>query len=466
MVFSSLEFLLRFLPAVLLLYFCLPGRLKNPFLLIASLFFYAWGEPVYVALMIASCLVNYVLGLAIDRYRETTAAKAALVVSIIANLLALGFFKYADFLVESINNVFGSSIGLLAVEVPLPIGISFYTFQALSYIVDVYRGRAPVQKNLITLATYITLFPQLVAGPIVRYPSIAEELDRRTHSLDLFAQGVHRFVLGLGKKVLVANNVGTMWASATGTADPSVLGSWLGIAAYALQIYFDFSGYSDMAIGLGRMFGFHLPENFDFPYISQSITEFWRRWHMSLGQWFRDYLYIPLGGNRVSQARWVRNVLVVWSLTGLWHGARWNFSFWGLYFGILLMVEKLFLGRLLERLPRVLRHAYALLIVLIGWVMFELDSVPEILGYLGELFALNGIDLYNVESLYLARSNLVLLLIATAGAVPLARKVYERVSELVLVRAVVMPAFYALVLVASIAYVVDSSFNPFLYFRF
>lgn len=466
MVFSSLEFLLRFLPAVLLLYFCLPGRLKNPFLLIASLFFYAWGEPVYVALMIASCLVNYVLGLAIDRYREATAAKAALVVSIIANLLALGFFKYADFLVESINNVFGSSIGLLAVEVPLPIGISFYTFQALSYIVDVYRGRAPVQKNLITLATYITLFPQLVAGPIVRYPSIAEELDRRTHSLDLFAQGVHRFVLGLGKKVLVANNVGTMWASATGTADPSVLGSWLGIAAYALQIYFDFSGYSDMAIGLGRMFGFHLPENFDFPYISQSITEFWRRWHMSLGQWFRDYLYIPLGGNRVSQARWVRNVLVVWSLTGLWHGARWNFSFWGLYFGILLMVEKLFLGRLLERLPRVLRHAYALLIVLIGWVMFELDSVPEILGYLGELFALNGIDLYNVESLYLARSNLVLLLIATAGAVPLARKVYERVSELVLVRAVVMPAFYALVLVASIAYVVDSSFNPFLYFRF
>ena len=466
MVFSSLEFLLRFLPAVLLLYSCLPGRLKNPFLLIASLFFYAWGEPVYVALMIASCLVNYVLGLAIDRYRETTAAKAALVVSIIANLLALGFFKYADFLVESINNVFGSSIGLLAVEVPLPIGISFYTFQALSYIVDVYRGRAPVQKNLITLATYITLFPQLVAGPIVRYPSIAEELDRRTHSLDLFAQGVHRFVLGLGKKVLVANNVGTMWASATGTADPSVLGSWLGIAAYALQIYFDFSGYSDMAIGLGRMFGFHLPENFDFPYISQSITEFWRRWHMSLGQWFRDYLYIPLGGNRVSQARWVRNVLVVWFLTGLWHGASWNFSFWGLYFGILLMVEKLFLGRLLQRLPRVLRHAYALLIVLIGWVLFELDSVPEILGYLGDMFALNGIDLYNVESLYLSRSNLVLLLIATAGAVPLARKVYERVSELVLVRAVVMPAFYALVLVASIAYVVDSSFNPFLYFRF
>ncbi len=464
MVFSSLEFLLRFLPAVLLLYFVLPGRLKNLFLLIASLFFYAWGEPVYVALMIVSCLVNYVLGLAIDRYRGAMAAKAALVASIVANLLALGFFKYADFLIETVNKVFGSSIGLLSL--PLPIGISFYTFQALSYIVDAYRDRVPVQKNPVTLATYITLFPQLVAGPIVRYRTIAQELDHRDHSLDIFAQGVHRFVLGLGKKVLIANNVGTIWASATATADPSVVGSWLGIVAFALQIYFDFSGYSDMAIGLGRMFGFHLPENFYFPYISQSITEFWRRWHMSLGQWFRDYLYIPLGGNRVSQAKWVRNVLVVWFLTGLWHGASWNFCLWGLYFGVLLMVEKLFLGKLLERLPRVLRHAYALLIVLIGWVIFELDSVPAILGYLGDMFILNGIDLYNPESLYVLRSNLVLLLIAAIGTVPLAKNVYERVSELVLVRAVVMPAFYAVVLGASIAYVIDSSFNPFLYFRF
>ena len=241
---------------------------------------------------------------------------------------------------------------------------------------------------------------------------------------------MHRFVLGLGKKVLIANNVGAIWASATSHGEPSVLGSWLGIVAYALQIYFDFSGYSDMAIGLGRMFGFHLPENFDFPYVSQSITEFWRRWHMSLGQWFRDYVYIPLGGNRVSQAKWVRNILVVWFLTGLWHGASWNFGFWGLYFGILLMVEKLFLGRLLERLPGVLRHAYALLIVLIGWVIFELGSVPEILGYLGDMFALNGIDLYNVESLYVLRSNLVLLLIAMIGAVPLAKNVYDKVSEL------------------------------------
>jgi alginate O-acetyltransferase complex protein AlgI len=379
-------------------------------------------------------------------------------------LLALGFYKYADFLIETINQVFGSSLSPLGL--PLPIGISFYTFQALSYVIDVYRGRAPVQRNLVKLASYITLFPQLVAGPIVRYPQIAQELDRREHSLDLFAQGVHRFVLGLGKKVLIANSVGTIWSSATTTATPSVLGSWLGIIAYALQIYFDFSGYSDMAIGLGRMLGFHLPENFSFPYVSQSVTEFWRRWHISLGQWFRDYVYIPLGGNRVSRFKWVRNVLVVWFLTGLWHGASWNFCLWGLYFGVLLMVEKLFLGRLLERLPRIIRHAYALLIVLIGWTLFELGSVAEILGYLGDMFALNGAVLYTPEALYILRSNLVLLLFAILGALPLLKNLYERISERRFVRAAVMPAFYALVLVTSLAYIVDSSFNPFLYFRF
>jgi alginate O-acetyltransferase complex protein AlgI len=469
MVFSSLEFLLRFLPAVLLLYFVVPGRFKNLFLLIASLFFYAWGEPVYVALMIVSCLVNYLLGIAVDRSRGTPTAKAALIVSIVTNLLALGFFKYADFLIETINQLFGLHIGFWGL--PLPIGISFYTFQALSYTVDVYRGRAPVLKNLVTLAAYFSQFPRLLAGPIVRYPSIAQELDHRTHSLDLFAQGVHRFVLGLGKKVLIADNVGVIWAAAAATANPSVLGRWLGIVAFALQIYFDFSGYSDMAIGLGRMFGFHFPENFNFPYISQSITEFWRRWHMSLGQWFQAYFFNPL--TRALRSCPLPSWMIIligqvgtMVLIGLWHGANWNFCLWGLYFGIVLVVEKLFLGRLLERLPRILRHAYALLIVLIGWVIFELDSVPAILGYLGDMFALSGIDLYNPESLYLLRSNLVLLLIATIGALPLAKNVYERVSGLVLVRIVAMPAFYALVLVASIAYVVDSSFRPFLYFRF
>ena len=464
MVFSSLEFLLRFLPLVLLLYFVVPGKFKNLLLLVASLIFYAWGEPVYVLLMIASCVVNYVLGRAIDRNRGTPAAKAVLVASVVVNLSLLGFFKYADFLIQNINNLFGSRVGLL--DLPLPIGISFYTFQALSYTIDVYRDRAPVLKNPVALATYITLFPQLIAGPIVRYPTIAQELHHRTHSLDLFAQGVHRFVVGLGKKVIIANNVGLIWESATTTANPSVLHSWLGIVAYALQIYFDFSGYSDMAIGLGRMFGFHVPENFDYPYISQSITEFWRRWHMSLGQWFRDYVYIPLGGNRVSRVKWVRNILVVWCLTGLWHGASWSFAFWGLYFGILLMVEKLFLGQLLERLPRILRHAYTLGVVLLGWAIFELDSVADILAYLGNMFALNGIELYNFESLYILRSNLVLLLIACLGAVPLFRDMYEKHAQKVWVRALVLPVVYAILLTVSMAYVVDSSFNPFLYFRF
>jgi alginate O-acetyltransferase complex protein AlgI len=464
MVFSSLEFLLRFLPLVLLLYFAVPRRLKNPVLLIASLFFYAWGEPVYVVLMMVSCLVNYALGLLIDRNRGRTTAKTALAVAVVANLLALGFFKYADFLIANLNNLFGSSIGPLAL--PLPIGISFYTFQALSYTTDVYRGKVPVQRNPVTLAMYITLFPQLIAGPIVRYPTIAQELTERTHSLTLFAEGVHRFVLGLAKKVIIANNIGLVWESATTTAHPSVLLSWLGLIAFAFQIYFDFSGYSDMAIGLGRMLGFHLPENFDFPYIAQSITEFWRRWHMSLGQWFRDYLYIPLGGNRVSRAKWLRNVLVVWLLTGFWHGASWNFAFWGLYFGLLLLIEKLFLGKILQRLPRIFRHLYALSIVLLGWVFFQLDSVPDILNYLGDMFMLNGIDLWNRESLYILRSNLVLLLIAAVGSVPLAGRVYQRCSQQALVRAGVMPVLHIVLLIASMAYVIDSSFNQFLYFRF
>jgi alginate O-acetyltransferase complex protein AlgI len=464
MVFSSLEFLLRFLPLVLLLYFAVPGRFKNLILLIASLFFYAWGEPVYVVVMVASCIVNYALGLLIGGNRGAMTAKAALVGSIIANVSVLGFFKYADFLVENINSVFGSSIDLL--DLPLPIGISFYTFQALSYAIDVYRRRTPVQRNPVALAMYITLFPQLVAGPIVRYPTIARELIHRRPSLDLFAEGVHRFVLGLGKKVVIANNIGLVWESATTTTNPSVMQSWLGIVAFAFQVYFDFSGYSDMAIGLGRMFGFHIPENFDYPYIAQSITEFWRRWHMSLGQWFRDYLYIPLGGNRVSRAKWFRNVLVVWFLTGFWHGASWNFAFWGVYFGILLIVERLFLSELLERLPSVLRHVYALSLVLIGWVFFQLDSVADILSYMGDMFAVSSIVLYNSESLYILRSNFVLLLIACIGALPLSRNIYERYSERALVKAVAMPVLYVALLTLGIAYIVDSSFNPFLYFRF
>jgi alginate O-acetyltransferase complex protein AlgI len=382
----------------------------------------------------------------------------------VVSLSLLGFFKYADFLVGNINILFGSSISPL--KLALPIGISFYTFQILSYTIDVYRDNAPLQKNPIALFTYIALFPQLIAGPIVRYNTIAQDITGRKHSTDLFAEGVHRFVIGLGKKVLIANNIGLIWELARTTENPSVLLSWVGIIAFAFQIYFDFSGYSDMAIGLGRMLGFRFLENFNFPYISQSVTEFWRRWHMSLSQWFRDYVYIPLGGNRVSRLRWIGNILLVWFLTGFWHGASWNFAFWGMYFGVLLIAERLFLGRLLERLPRVLRHTYTLLIVLVSWAIFELGSVPGVLSYLGDMLAVGGIDVWNFESLYVLRSNAVLLAIAAVGSVPLFKTIYEKYSEKVYVRAVIMPVFYLTVLTVSIAYLVDSSFNPFLYFRF
>ncbi len=464
MVFSSLEFLFRFLPFVILLYVLTPGKLKNSLLLVASLFFYAWGEPVYVFLMIFSCLVNYALAFPIDKYRGTPKSKIALISSIVISLSLLGFFKYADFLVVNINSIFGTSIEPL--YLPLPIGISFYTFQILSYTIDVYRNNAPLQRSPIALSTYITLFPQLIAGPIVRYNTIAEDLTGRKHSLNLFSEGVHRFVIGLGKKVFIANNVALIWELSKTSAHPSVLLSWLGIIAFSFQIYFDFSGYSDMAIGLGRMFGFHYQENFNFPYISKSITDFWRRWHMSLSQWFRDYLYIPLGGNRVSTSRWIFNILIVWSLTGFWHGASWNFMFWGFYFGILLLVERLFLGKLLERLPGAVGHLYTLLIVVISWVIFELGSSGEIFHYLGNMFVVNRIDVLNFESVYILRSNLVLLLISGIGATPLFKNVYERYSNTIIVRTIIMPVFYVAVTTVSVAYLIDSSFNPFLYFRF
>jgi alginate O-acetyltransferase complex protein AlgI len=464
MVFSSLEFLLRFLPAFLLLYFVAPRRLRNPLLLAASLFFYAWGEPVYIALMIVSSLGNYALGIAIDRWRGAARSKTALVCSIAFNLLLLGLFKYADFLITNVNSLFGWGIGLL--RLPLPIGISFYTFQALSYTIDIYRNTAPVQKNPVALATYITMFPQLIAGPIVRYPTISEEIENRGHSLELFAEGVHRFVIGLGKKVLIADNVARLWTTARTTEAPSTLLSWLGIVAFGLQMYFDFSGYSDMAIGLGRMLGFRLPENFDYPYIARTVTEFWRRWHMTLGQWFRDYVYIPLGGNRVSRARWVGNILIVWFLTGIWHGPSWSFALWGLYFGLLLMMEKAFLRKVLEGLPGVFGHAYTLLALTIGWLIFETRSVSGIVAYLGQMAGMTGIEGWNSEALYALRSNGILLLIAAIGCTPLFRNAHRRIATKAWVRTAVMPVYHVVVLTLSIAYVVDASFSPFLYFRF
>ncbi len=464
MVFSSLEFLLRFLPATLLLYFLVPERFQNALLVIASLVFYAWGQPIHVLLMLFSCAINYALGTAIDRYRGSTRARVALASSIVVNLSLLGFFKYWDFLIANLNSILGSNIGLLGV--PLAVGISFYTFKILSYSIDLYRGDSVTAKDPRTFLLYVSLFPQLMAGPIERYEAIANELVDREHSLDLFAEGVHRFVLGLGKKVIIADNVALIWDACRTTTAPSVLSGWLGIVAFAFQLYFDFSGYSDMAIGLGRMFGFHFAENFRFPYISQSITEFWRRWHISLGQWFRDYVYIPLGGNRVSRWRWVRNMIVVWFLTGLWHGASWNFVLWGAYFGVLLVFERLLLSRLLERLPRLMRHSYTLLAVLVSWVIFALDSVSDILSYFGHMFGLRTTELYNAESLYLLRANAVLLLIAIVASTPALVVLYDRFSDRAYVRTVLMPLLYLTVLTISTAYVVDSSFNPFLYFRF
>ncbi|MBO4289674.1 MAG: MBOAT family protein, partial [Lachnospiraceae bacterium] len=352
MVFSSLTFLLFFLPAVLAVYFAVPARFKNGVLFLFSLIFYAWGEPVYVCLMLFSTVLDYTCGRLVDSHRGAKKGKAALIVSICVNVGLLAVFKYSDLFIGTFNDIFGTALALP--HLPLPIGISFYTFQTMSYTIDVYRGKAKVQKNIVSFGAYVALFPQLIAGPIVRYQTIADQLNERTHSTDLFGEGAWRFVTGLGKKVLLANNIGLLWdtVKAIPFGRLSVLGAWLGIIAFAFQIYFDFSGYSDMAIGLGRMFGFTFLENFNYPYLSKSITEFWRRWHISLGTWFRDYVYIPLGGSRCSIAKQLRNLAVVWLLTGFWHGASWNFLIWGVYFGVILIAEKLFLLKTLERLPK------------------------------------------------------------------------------------------------------------------
>ena len=391
MLFSSIPFLFYFLPCVFVLYFLVPMRWKNTVLLLASLFFYAWGEPKFVVFMLASIVQGYVLARLVEKYRaDRGRAKLFLTLSLVFSLGLLGYCKYADFFLSGFNALTGLHIPLL--RVALPIGISFYTFQILSYVVDVYRGDVKAQRNFIDLAAYIAMFPQLIAGPIVRYSDIASQLEHRTHSLADVAAGARRFVLGLGKKVLLANVFYELITTFKASGDRSVLFYWLYAAACVLNIYFDFSGYSDMAIGLGRMFGFHFLENFDHPYTALSITDFWRRWHISLSTWFRDYVYIPLGGNRVKKSRWIRNLLVVWALTGFWHGAQWNFLFWGLYYGLLLLAEKLFLGRLLERLPRAVRWLYTAFFVLIGWVLFNLTDFPSLCHALKLMFVPQATD--------------------------------------------------------------------------
>ena len=459
MLFSGLTFLYYFLPAVLIAYFLVPDGWKNGVLLFFSLFFYAWGEPKLALLMVVTILVFYLCGLAIGRANGQAARKRWMIVSVAIGLGLLGLFKYADFFIGSVNAVTGLSLPLL--RLVLPIGISFYTFQCISYTVDVYRGEAAAQKNLISFGCYVSLFPQLIAGPIVRYTDVARALEGRTHSMEAFTLGLRRFLFGLGKKVLLANQFGALTALYRQSTQPSVLYCWLYGLAFALQIYFDFSGYSDMAIGLGQIFGFRFPENFNYPYLSRSITEFWRRWHMTLGGWFRDYVYIPLGGNRVSKPRWFWNILVVWMLTGLWHGASWNFVLWGLVFAAFLVLEKGIPG--LRRLPKGLSNAYVMLVVVLSFVLFNAESISQAGQDLAGMFGRAGLPLVTTESLYQLKSFAVLFLLGILGSTPWPKKWGEAMAQ----KAPWLDAaaMLALLLVCT-AYLVDGSFNPFLYFRF
>ena len=456
MVFSSIEFLYYFLPLILLVYFIVPKRFKNLCLLLFSLVFYAFGEPVYIVLMVFSSVVDYVNGLLVERYRGTKLSKVFLVTSIIINLGLLATFKYYGLIIDSINALTG--LELIAHALPLPIGISFYTFQTMSYTVDVYRGEVKAQKNFINFACYVSLFPQLIAGPIVRYKDIAKQLVERKESTSKFSEGVERFVYGLGKKVLIANNIGLIAEQAL-AGSHTTLSTWIYAVAFGMQIYFDFSGYSDMAIGLGKMFGFDFKENFNYPYISKSITEFWRRWHMSLGAWFRDYLYIPLGGNRKGGLRFILNILIVWSVTGLWHGAEVNFILWGMYFGIILLIEKLFLGKYLQK-NRIIAHIYVLVIVAVSWVIFTSGSVSMFMSMLKGLAGI-GVPLSNKYSVFLLKEGMVIFIIAFIFAMPTFRKVKDTVWY-----KAITPVVLVLIMVLSTAFIVDSSFNPFLYFRF
>lgn len=466
MVFSSTIFLCVYLPLVLLGYYICPKKGRNLFLLIVSLVFYAWGEPKYVFLMIFSILVNYIFGRLMDKNRgRQKRMKLMLVLSVVIDLGLLSVFKYTDFIITNVNAIFGSSFDLL--NIALPIGISFYTFQAMSYTIDVYRDDVRVQKNLIDFGMYITMFPQLIAGPIVRYADVQDQLAERSVTTADFSEGVMRFVVGLGKKVLLANQMGAVWSEIYALGgDISALMAWTGAIAYTFQIYFDFSGYSDMAIGLGRMFGFKFPENFRYPYQSVSITDFWRRWHITLSTWFKEYLYIPLGGNRCGLARQALNLLIVWSLTGFWHGAGWNFVMWGLYYFVILFIEKLFLLKALDKLPKLFRHVYALLLIVIGWVIFASDDVSVLLPYLGSMFGANGavggMDVYTLFT------KAVLLIICCVASTELPKRLFLSATGAMNEKAAftIKSVMTIALLALSMILLIGDSYNPFLYFRF
>ncbi len=465
MLFSSISFLYFFIPAIIALYFAVPYKLKNTVLLIFSLFFYAWGGVKYALLMVLAIALGYVFGLLIEKFRAKKIAKLFVGLAVACIISFMLYFKYTDFFIDNFNKITGLSIPLL--RIALPIGISFYTFQIISYVVDVYRGEK-AQKNPINLAAYVAMFPQLIAGPIVRYAAVARELETRTHSFTMAGEGARRFIMGLAKKVLIANSMYDLSEIIYATDEKTVLLYWMYGISIALYIYFDFSGYSDMAIGLGKVFGFHFLENFNYPFISRSATEFWRRWHMSLGSWFRDYLYIPLGGNRVPKWRWLLNIFAVWMFTGFWHGAAWNFIIWGLFFGILLVIEKFWLLKYLNK-SHVLSRIYILLAVITSFIVFQIPTLGESMTYIGGLFGAGGIPFASAETFYYLRSYAVLLIAALVGATPLVKKLATKFSEskkLGKVCNIVEPVVLVGLLVVVTAFLVDSSSNPFLYFRF
>lgn len=484
MVFSSFVFLLAFLLLVLLIYYVCPGKVRNLVLLVASLLFYAWGEPVYVLIMLFSTVFDYTNGRLIESFQNKNRpgkAKVVLVIDLVGNLGILGFFKYADFVIGNINSITGAGLTLL--HIALPIGISFYTFQTMSYTIDVYRKVVPAQHNIVAFATYVTLFPQLIAGPIVQYKTVAKELNDRKVTLTDFSEGAFRFTIGLAKKVLLANQIGSLWDTISQLQQMSAATAWLGAIAYSFQIYFDFSGYSDMAIGLGKMFGFHFLENFNFPYMSKTITEFWRRWHISLSSWFKEYVYIPLGGNRKGMGRQLFNITVVWMLTGLWHGANWNFVLWGVYYGILLMIEKLFLLKWLKKAPAWIGHIYSMFLVVIGWTIFAQTDMSQLGRYLKTMFGIGAHGGADADFFYFLSTNAVLLILLVVCSIDhrfWLRKVCKKsvASENIENDNIYQwceqsrgltyakPIIMIVLLVISFAFLVGDSYNPFLYFRF
>lgn len=468
MIFSSLLFIYIFLPLAVILYYVTPKKFKNFIIVIMSLAFYGWGEPVYILLMIGSIIIEYIGTILIDKNRDDKEKSRFIFVTILViNISVLFFFKYYGFLIDNINAIFGTSLKIRTLA--LPLGISFYTFKLISYLVDVYKGKAKVQKNIVNFGVYIAMFPQLLAGPIEQYSNMSKQLENRKETISKFGDGVEKFIIGLGKKVLIANNMATIWTQikALPSGELSVLTAWIGIIAFTLQIYFDFSGYSDMAIGLGKMMGFDFSENFNYPYISKSITEFWRRWHISLSSWFRDYIYVPLGGNRCGKAVQIRNIFIVWFITGLWHGASWNFISWGLYFGILIFIEKIFLLKILNKLPGIVGNLYTMLLVIIGWVFFDIETLKGGLSYIGTMIGIGSNGLKDNFSMYIINTNWIFLIIAIIGATPLMKKIITFLKEKCKIPGmIIVVIFCCLVVFISTAYLVNESYSPFLYFKF